>query len=179
MDYPFDKYHNHRQYYCKYSYGQKENRRKKMNITALRAKAQSVQVQNTNYIHMVFKDKEQELFYYQTLKQAGSYDCYHKALFCVFGILKDTRSHLNQSYDEKTDCIKVGCLQKGWQTSSKKVVRLAFNLCTNETPSAEAVKRKEEQIEECKTYSVSNIFCCSDARHFWEGIRLRYPEYDE
>lgn len=29
-----------------------------MNITALRAEAQSVQVQNTNYTHMVFKDKE-------------------------------------------------------------------------------------------------------------------------
>ncbi len=151
-----------------------------MNDTALRAKAQLVQVQDTNYTHMVFKNKEQELFYYQTLKQAGSYDCYHKALFCVLGILKDTRSHLNQSYDEKTDCIKVGCLQKGWQTSSsKKVVRLAFNLYINGTPSAETTKRKEEQIEECKAYSVSNIFCCSDARYFWEEIRLRYPEYDE
>ena len=86
---------------------------KRMNDTALRAKAQLVQVQNTNYTHMVFKDKEQELFYYQTLKQARSYDCYHKALFCVLGILKDIRRHLNQSYDEKTDYIKVGCLQKG------------------------------------------------------------------
>lgn len=145
MDYPFDKYHNHRQYYCKYSYGQKENRRKKMNITALRAKAQFVQVQNTNYIHMVFKDKEQELFYYQTLKQAGSYDCYHKALFCVLGILKDTRRHLNQSYDEKTGCIKVGCLQKGWQTSSKKVVRLAFNLYTNRTPRDYQAQRRADR----------------------------------
>lgn len=116
-----------------------------MNITALRAKAQSVQVQNTNYIHMVFKDKEQELFYYQTLKQAGSYDCYHKALFCVLGILKDTRSHLNQSHDEKTDCIKVGCLQKGWQTSSKKVVRLAFNLYTNRTPRDYQAQRRADR----------------------------------
>lgn len=150
-----------------------------MNITALRAKAQSVQVQNTNYTHMVFKDKEQELFYYQTLKQAGSYDCYHKALFCVLGILKDTRSHLNQIYDRKAGCIKVDCLQKGWQTSSRKVVRLAFNLYTNGTPSAEAIKCKEEQIEEYKAYSVSDIFCCSDVRYFWEEIRLRYPGYDE
>lgn len=37
-----------------------------MNNTALRAKAQ-----DTNYTHMVFKDKEHELFYYQTLKQGG------------------------------------------------------------------------------------------------------------
>lgn len=97
-----------------------------MNNTALRAKAQSVKVQDTNYTHMVFKDKEHEVFYYQTLKQAGNHDCYHKALFYVLGISKDTRSHLNQSYDEKTDCIKVGCLQRGWQTSSKKVVRLCI-----------------------------------------------------
>lgn len=97
----------------------------------------------------------------------------------MLGILKDTRSHLNQIYDRKAGCIKVDCLQKGWQTSSKKVVRLTYNLYTNETPSAEAVKRKEEQIEECKAYSVSDIFCCSDARYFWEEIRLRYPEYDE
>lgn len=147
-----------------------------MNNTALRAKAQ-----DTNYnTHMVFKDKEQELFYYQTLKQGGNYDCYHKALFYVLGISKGARSRLNQIYDRKAGCIKVDCLQKGWQTSSsKKVVRLAFNLYTNGTPSVEAAKRKEEQIEECKAYSVSDIFCCSDVRYFWEGIRLRYPEYDK
>ena len=38
MDYPFDKYHNHRQYYCKYSYGQKENRRKKDEYHSVKGK---------------------------------------------------------------------------------------------------------------------------------------------
>ena len=32
-------------------------------------------------------------------------------------------------------------------------------------------------MRECRKYSVSDIFCCSYAMYFWEGIKLRYPEY--
>ena len=57
------------------------------------------------------------------------------------------------------------------------MVRLAFNLYTDGTPSVDDYKRRDEQIDECRRYSVSGIFCCGYALYFWQGIQLRYPEY--
>ena len=144
-----------------------------MNNTALRAEAQSAD--NT---HMVFTDSEHEKFYYEKLKQARYQDCYHKALIYILGISEDTRNHFSQIYDIKSGCVKTECLREGWQTSgSVRIVRLAFNLYTDGIPSVNDYKRKEEQVSECREYSVSDIFCCSYAKYFWEGIKLRYPEY--
>lgn len=141
--------------------------------TALRA-----EVQSTNNKHMVFADKEHEKFYFEKLGQARYQDCYHQSLIYVLGISRDTREHFSQIYDIKTGNVKPECLHQGWQTSgSVRVVRLAFNLYTDGTPSVEDYKRKDEQIAECGEYSVSDIFCCSYALYFWEGIKLRYPEY--
>ena len=144
-----------------------------MNNTAVRAEAQSAD--NT---HMVFYNSEHEKFYYEKLGQARYQDCYHKALIYILGISEDTRSHFSQIYDIKSGCIKTECLHQGWQTSgSVRVVRLAFNLYTDGTPSVDDYKRKAEQIRECREYSVSDIFCCGYAMYFWQGIKLRYPEY--
>ena len=144
-----------------------------MNNTALRAEAQSA-----NNTHMVFADKEHEEFYYEKLKQARYQDCYHKALIYILGISQDTRYHFSQIYDIKSGDINPACLQQGWQTSdSVRVVRLAFNLYTDGTPSVDNYKRRDEQIGECREYSISDIFCCGYAVYFWQGIQLRYPEY--
>lgn len=78
----------------------------------------------------------------------------------------------------KSVYIKTECLHQGWQTSgSVRVVRLAFNLYTDGTPSVEDYESRDEQISKCKEYSVSDIFCCGYAMYFWQGIKLRYPEY--
>ena len=144
-----------------------------MNNTALRAEAQSA-----NNKHMVFNSEEHEKFYYEKLEQARHQDCYHKALIYILGISEDTRNHFSQIYDIKSGFIKPECLHQGWQTSgSVRVVRLAFNLYTDGTPSVDDYKRKDEQIRECREYSVSDIFCCGYAMYFWQGIKLRYPEY--
>ncbi len=144
-----------------------------MNNTALRA-----EVQSTDNIHMVFTDSKHEKFYYEKLEQARYQDCYHKALIYILGISEDTRSHFSQIYDIKSGCIKTECLREGWQTSgSVRIVRLAFNLYTDGIPSVDDYKRKDEQVSECREYSVSDIFCCGYAMYFWEGIKLRYPEY--
>ena len=37
--------------------------------------------------------------------------------------------------------------------------------------------RQGIRIDECREYSVSDIFCCGYALYFWQGIQLRYPEY--
>ena len=134
--------------------------------------------QSANNTHMVFADGEHEKFYYEKLEQARYQDCYHKALIYILGISEDTRNHFGQIYDIKSGYIKTECLHQGWQTSgSVRVVRLAFNLYTDGTPSVDDYKRKDEQIDECRRYSVSDIFCCGYALYFWQGIQLRYPEY--
>ena len=144
-----------------------------MNNTALRAGAQSA-----NNTHMVFANEEHEKFYYEKLKQARYQDCYHKALIYILGISEDTRNHFSQIYDIESGYIKTECLYQGWQTSgSVRVVRLAFNLYTDRMPGVDDYESGDEQVNECKEYSVSDIFCCGYAMYFWEGIKLRYPEY--
>ena len=146
-----------------------------MTNTALRAEALSAD--NT---HMVFANEEHEKFYYEKLEQARYQDCYHQALIYILGISEDTRNHFSQIYDIESGCIKTECLHQGWQTSgSVRVVRLAFNLYTDGMPSVDDYRRKNEQVDECQEYSVSNIFCCSYAMYFWQGIKLRYPEYSQ
>lgn len=144
-----------------------------MNNTALSAGAE-----NANQTNMVFESKAHETFYYEKLSQARYQDAYHEALLYILGISEDTRAHFDSIYDMKSGCIRTECLKEGWQTSgSMRVVRLAFNLYTDGTPSVGDYKRKDEQIDECSEYSVSDIFCCGYAMYFWQGIRLRYPEY--
>lgn len=144
-----------------------------MNNTAVRATTQ-----NTETVHMVFAGEEHQEFYHEKLQQVRYQDCYHKALIYLLGISADTRKHFHQIYNLRTGCIKPECLREGWQTSgSIRIVKLAFNLYTDDTPGIERCRCKDEQITECKKYSVSDIFCCGYAMYFWEGIKLRYSEY--
>lgn len=145
--------------------------------TALGAKNNVIPFE-TEETQIIFESKEHEKFYYEKLAQARYQDCYHMSLIYILGISRDTREHFNQIYDIETGCVKTECLHQGWQTSgSVKVVRLAFNLYTGTTPSLDDYERKDQQIEECMEYSVGDIFCCGYALYFWEGIKLRYPEY--
>lgn len=57
------------------------------------------------------------------------------------------------------------------------MVRLAFNLYTDGMPSVDDYESRDEQVSECREYSVSDIFCCGYAMYFWQGIQLRYSEY--
>lgn len=146
-----------------------------MNNTALRAEAQGANN------HMVFASKEHEKFYREWIERIGEVrylDCYQHSLVYVLGIGRDTREHFEQIYDIKTGLVYTDCLRQGWQTSgSVRAVRLALNLYTDSEPSVDDYRRKDDQIEECRAYSVSDIFCDSYAMYFWEGIKLRYPEY--
>ena len=75
-------------------------------------------------------------------------------------------------------CVITECLHEGWQTSgSVRVVRMAFNLYCNGTPSVFDYEDAEEQVDECRQYTVEEIFCCAYAPYFWQAIQIRYPEY--
>ncbi|MCD7724709.1 MAG: DUF6075 family protein [Clostridiales bacterium] len=98
-------------------------------------------------------------------------------VYCL-GISEDTRDHVHSIYDFKSGCIKTECLREGWITSgSARIIRMAFNLYCNGTPSVEDYKRQEDRMSECRQYTVEELFCTGDARFFWEAIKIRYPEY--
>ena len=128
--------------------------------------------------NIVFMSEEHEKFYYTKLKELRYQDVYHKALIYCLGISDNTRRNVSNIYDFKTGAVKPECLREGWQTSgSIKVVRMAFNLYCNGTPSVSDYEGAEEQIRECAKYTVEELFSCSYAPYFWQAIQIRYPEY--
>lgn len=142
-----------------------------MNSTALGA-------ENTKKESVIFISEAHEKFYYEKLEEVRYQDVYHKALCYCLGINDDTRRNANRIYDFKTGCVKTECLHEGWQTSgSVKVVRMAFNLYCNATPSVDDYTDEEERINECRQYTVEELFCCAYAPYFWQAIQIRYLEY--
>ena len=103
-------------------------------------------------------------------------DVYLKSLIYTLGMCCDTRRKFDVIYDTDLKEINPDAINEPWQTkSSLKVTRLAFQLFTDNTPSA--FKNGTFNFDECKHYCVSDIFCCSFAPYFVEAIRIRYPEY--
>lgn len=134
--------------------------------------------ENTKKESIIFISDAHEKFYYEKLKEVRYQDVYHKALLYCLGISDDTRRNVYRIYDFKNGNVKTECLQEGWQTSgSMRVVRMAFNLYCNGTPSIFDYDDTEEQIVECKEYTVEELFCCAYAPFFWQAIQIRYPEY--
>ena len=116
-----------------------------MNSTALGATAEKEG-------KIIFISDAHEKFYYEKLKEVRYQDVYHKALCYCLGICNDTRENAYRIYDFKTGNVKTECLHEGWQTSgSQKVVRMAFNLYCNGTPSV------YEELEEGNYNMVDNV----------------------
>ncbi len=32
-------------------------------------------------------------------------------------------------------------------------------------------------MDECRRYTVEELFCCAYAPYFWQAVQIRYPEY--
>ena len=58
-----------------------------------------------------------------------------------------------------------------------KVVRMAYNLYCNGTPSVFDIEDAEGKLQECTYYTAEELFCCGHARYFWEAIKICHPEY--
>lgn len=107
---------------------------------------------------IIFKNKEHEKFYNTYLSKCRYQDAYHKSLVYCLGLSEDTRRNVNRIYDFKTGFIKPECLQEGWQTSgSEKIVRIAFNLYTDGTPTTDEYKDTISRFKEHKENEM-NIF---------------------
>lgn len=143
-----------------------------MTNTALSAKAEQI-AQN-----VTFRSEKHKRFFLEYLPKCRYGDVYHAALVYCLGIDEDTRNNVNSIYDFKTGCVKTECLHEGWITSgSAKIIRMAYNLYNNGTPSVYDYEDAEEQLNECRQYTVEDLFCCGYAKYFWQAVRVRYPEY--
>ena len=127
---------------------------------------------------ITFKDEAHRKFYMEYLSKCRYQDEYHKSLVYCLGLNSDTRYHVNEIYDFREGNVKPGCLHEGYQTAgSRKVVRMAYNLYCNGTPSVFKIEDPKEKLQECSCYTVEELFCCGYAKYFWEAIKIRYPEY--
>ena len=98
--------------------------------------------------NIIFISDAHEKFYYEKLQEVRYQDVYHKALCYCLGINGDTRKNADRIYNFKTGSVKTKCLHEGWQTSgSLKVVRMAFNLYCNSTPSRQCEMLMEQRLK--------------------------------
>ena len=117
-----------------------------------------------NKENILFICEEHKIFYYESLKRVRQADVYHNALCYCLGISSDTRRNIDRIYDFATGSVKTECLREGWQTSgSMRVIRMAFGLYCNHTPSVYDYEAPEEQLDECRRYTAEDLFCCSYA----------------
>ncbi|MEY8482875.1 DUF6075 family protein [Lachnospiraceae bacterium 48-21] len=138
--------------------------------------AKGAEKKNTRTI--TFKNKEHESFYKKYLQKCKYQDECSKALIYCLGIEGSTRINVDRIYDFKSGCVKAKCLQEGWVTNGNaRIVRMAFNLYCNGMPSVYDIEDAENQLRECRCYTVEELFCCNYAKYFWEAIKIRYPEY--
>ncbi len=140
--------------------------------TALRAKVEQIAE------NVTFRNEKHKQFFLEYLSKCRYADVYHAALVYCLGIGDDTRKYVNSIYDFKTGYVKTECLHEGWITSgSAKIIRMAYNLYCNGVPSEYDYEDLEEKLDECKRYTVEDLFCCGYAEYFWQAIKIRYPEY--
>ena len=129
----------------------------------------TMNMNNRNNRAIIFKDQEHEAFYMNGVQRCKCQDANHKALIYCLGISGDTRQCVERIYDFDNDSVKTECLGEGWITSgSARIVRMAFNLFCNGTPSAYDLEG-EEKVRECQRYTVEDLFCCEYAVYFFGG----------
>ena len=129
-------------------------------------------------IVLKFIDYEHKQFFEELskkIKKDAKLDVYSKALIYILGICSIARKNYKEIFNIEEGEINVNSINKAWQTEmSKKVTRMAFNLWNG------CVYDSEEDYQRGRKsnyYTPNEIFCCSYAPYFYEGIKLRYPEY--
>lgn len=127
---------------------------------------------------MKFIDVKHKEFWNEKLKEMevmGKTDVYYKSIVYTLGICDTTRQHFKDIFNLKTGKINIDSLQSPYQTgTSAKVTRMAFSLWNRCNYDSE--KDIDNGVISSK-YNASEIFACSYAPYFYEGIKIRYPEY--
>lgn len=121
-------------------------------------------------------DNEHRDFYNNLFDETGvSNDGYHRGLFYLLGLLPDTRRHIKDLYDAKADEIRIGGLNKAWQTGgSIRVTRLAFNLFGGFNGFD-----GKKQMEPVSLYTPYELLDPSLCEYCLEACRLRFEYLPE
>lgn len=127
---------------------------------------------------MNFINDEHELFFINTLRklqEQKQVDVYYASLVYTLGMCEETRKNFKNIFDIEKGEINIDSIGAPWQTdTSAKVTRMAFSLwnnCMYDSEQDAAMKKTS------KNYNIGEIFSCSYAPYFYEGIKIRYPEY--
>ena len=127
---------------------------------------------------MNFINNEHELFFINTLRklqEQKQVDVYSASLAYTLGMCEETRKNFKNIFDIEKGEINIDSIIAPWQTdTSAKVTRMAFSLWNNCMYDSE---QDAEIKKSSKNYNVGEIFSCSYAPYFYEGIKTRYPEY--
>lgn len=127
---------------------------------------------------MNFINDEHELFFINTLRklqEQKKVDVYSVSLVYILGMCEETRKNFKNIFNIEKGEINIDSIGAPWQTyTSAKVTRMAFSLwnsCMYDSEQDAEIKKAS------KNYNVGEIFSCSYAPYFYEGIKIRYPEY--
>ncbi len=127
---------------------------------------------------MKFIDNEHRSFWnekYEIMQKYGKTDVYYKSIVYILGVCPETRRNFERIFNLERGEINVDSLSEAWQTgSSEKVTRMAFSLW-NECNYDSVEDFENGNVS--RNYNPSEIFSCGYAPYFYEGIKLRYPEY--
>lgn len=125
-------------------------------------------------IHNIhFKNKTHSDRYKELMSKMKHDNVYYRAVAYLIALNDDCYKHLSSIFNIEKGIISFECINEGWQTSSSfRVTRLIYNLwngyCYEESD--------DEDPPVSKDYTVSEIFYDSDARYYFEAVKLRYPE---
>ncbi len=126
----------------------------------------------------LFASADHEKRYYETLENVPDPDATVKSLCYCLCLSPNTRDRLENFFDfhamqPKPECLKNDALSE----DDEKAIKMAFNLFSGDTPSINNYGDSINQVKECKSYTVKDLFCSSYAPYFWQAIQIRYPEY--
>lgn len=126
-----------------------------------------------------FCDVQHKEQFADVINRMACIDCYHLAVAYLITLDTVCRQHIDSLYNFDEQCIIPEGLKESWQTdTSKKTTRLAFNLWGGCCDDGETYADKDGYTVPLpsKCFSVDEIFCCSYAPYYVEGIKLRFPE---
>lgn len=111
-----------------------------------------------------FRNNTHETRYHEILSKMKSQDCYHKELAYLFALDDDCYNHIDLLFSFSDDGIIVDGIHGGWHTSSsKRTVRLAFNLWNNFIDPDSAVNS-----------TPTELFSGSFVEYYFCAITLRF-----
>lgn len=133
---------------------------------------------------MKFKNETHRKNYEKHLARCRCNDCWNRTLIYTLTMDRNLVVHIDDIYDFTWGCIKPECIHASWQTGgSSRLTRLAFQLFTNDAPTAYLYDEHGNvslDVKEFKNYLlVENLsYLSCDWEYVVEAIRIGIQIHD-